>query len=191
MTILSPYDVDTGKDMPVDNGASPSNDVLAREQRARNLLRLLQLSEVAIWVDATGLHARPLASLHQQIRDEMTDLKPELTELLKTEGVEDVFSIPDPIEETHKLNTTPTPAPEAIDADARKARMKAAQRREYQNGTVVVSPVDAPSNNFGHHVKSLVALRDRKQPGPRSWAPHPGTCNYRWNLFDDDGPTAE
>jgi hypothetical protein len=178
---------------------SPSDEALAREQRARTLLHLLQLSEVSIWVDATGLHARPLVSLHQQTRDELTDLKSELTELLKTEGVEDVFTvvsstastIADPVEEAHKLNTTPPPTPESIDSDARKARMKAAQRRQYQNGEVVVSPVDRPSNNYGHHVRSLVAARDRKQPGPKCWAPSSGHTAYKWNLFGDDGPTAE
>jgi hypothetical protein len=169
---------------------SPPTDLPTRDQRARALLNLLRLSEVAIWVDATGLHARPLALLHEQTRDELTDLKSELTELLKTEGVEDVFTVVSSTGFTVDADavvtnaTPPRPAAE-VDADARAANKAAARRREYQSGMVVVSPVDRPSNNYGAHVARIVRNRDgARQSGTKCWSPGPGYTAYKFDLFN-------
>jgi hypothetical protein len=164
-----------------------------KQLRARRLVEKVEAAGGRVFLRGDGgvrVIMEPAVPI--EIRNEVIELGAGLVDYLGDR--ETVVDADAPV-----LNSTPSPSPEEIDSDARKARMKAAQRRSYQGGAVNVfntnqdglTPLGKP-NNYGDHVRRLAAAQRGQRPaGPRSWAPHPGTCHYKWNLFGDDGPTAE
>jgi hypothetical protein len=149
-----------------------------RHQQARDLVRALHLLEVTIWLDGGGLNARPKSLLSQELRDEIEELKPELIELLKTEGIEDVFTL-DAEEKQHSDGRTLPRTPEEAaqqrdDAD----RVREAGRRRYQGGAVVIN-----DNSFGHYMTLLVRERERREAVERGELPPQGYYQRKWDIF--------
>jgi TubC N-terminal docking domain len=162
---------------------SPSDMPVApadRDRQARDLVRALHLLEVTIWLDGGGLNARPKSLLSQELRDEIEELKPELIELLKTEGIEDVFTL-DAEEKQHSDGRTLPRTPEEAaqqrdDAD----RVREAGRRRYQGGMVVIND----RSNFGHYMTLLVRERERREAIERGEVPPAGRYKTGWDLFN-------
>ena len=157
---------------------SPSDITVApadRDQQARDLVRALHLLGVAIWLDAAGLNARPMSLLSQELRDEIEEVKPELIELLKTEGIEDIFTLD---ADAVVTNSTP-PAPELSTADKLATSLKAS-RRSYQGGQVVVNG----QNAMGRYMRLLREQREASQAAERGELPPAGRYRTNFDVFN-------
>ena len=148
-----------------------------RDQQARDLVRALHLLGVTIWLDAAGLNARPMFLLSQELRDEIEDLKPELIELLGTEGIEDVFTLD--AEEKQHSDVRTLPAPELSDADKVATSLKASKRL-YMNGEVLVNH----PNSMGAYLRKLREQEDRRQAAERGLLPAEGRYVTRFDVFN-------
>jgi len=160
--------------LPSDITVAPAD----RDQQARDLVRALRLIEVVVWLDETGVHARPMSKLNQEMRDEIEELKPELVELLGTEGTEDVFTL-DAEEKQHSDRNTPPRQAAEVDADARSANAAAAKRRSYQNGTVIVNGL----NSMGRHMRLLREQREATEAAEDGTLPLTGRYQTRFDIF--------
>ena len=139
-------------------------------------MRALHLLGVGIWLDAAGLNARPMSLLSQELRDEIEELKPELIELLKTEGIEDVFTLD--AEEKQHSDVRTLPAPE-LSRDDKLATSLKASRRSYQGGAVVVNG----QNSMGQYMRQLRRQREASEAAERGELPPTGRYVTRFNVF--------
>jgi hypothetical protein len=142
----------------------------------------LQQLGVRLWLDERGAHAEPAERLPLELREELRRLKSEVIEFLAEQGE----SIVDP--DAIVLNNTPPRSAAEVDADARKAQAAAAQRRQYQNGMVVVHNHDGLTgdrgrNGFARHVELLVRERNHRAAVEAGEIPPEGRYRTRFDVF--------
>jgi hypothetical protein len=150
----------------------------------RNILHELEHLDAMIFPhgDSVRVIAGP-GSLSAELRARIKQLRRELREYLLTEGVEVIDEISnDPEVLAHSGMRSRVRTAAEIEADARKSQAAAAKRRQYQNGTVMVTPVGEP-NYFGHFMEQLRRDRDKRAAAERGDAPEPGRYQTRWNIF--------
>ena len=160
------------------------------DQRVRALRQELQQLGVRLWLDERGAHAEPAEKLTTEMRAELRELKAEVIEYLVEQGEEVVdYTAGDAEGKSHSdMRTLPRPAAE-VDADARKAQAGAAQRRQYQNGMVVVHNHDGLTgdrgrNGFARHVELLVRERNHRAAVERGEIPPAGRYRTQFNPFE-------
>ena len=148
-----------------------------RQLRARAFIqRIADLGGEVVLNDGGGVQIRLEAGVTAELREEGAALKPDLLELLLTEGVETI----DAEEKQHSGMHTPPRSAAEVDkqrADADRSRERA--RRRYQGGMVLVND----RNNFGHYMRQLRQQREASEARERGELPPEGKYATKFEIF--------
>jgi hypothetical protein len=150
-----------------------------RDLRLNLLLRELDRCGAAtLRLENGQLHVEHGDKLTAALCDEITEMRVELLDYLRTQG-EEILN--DPEQGAHSNMHTLPRTPEEVDkqrADA--ARTRESARRRYQGGAVLVND----SNNFGHYLRQLRQQDEHRQAIERGELPREGFYCTKFDPFN-------
>ena len=146
-----------------------------RDLRLPRLLQELDDRGARLRLENGQLHVNG-DKLTAELCDEVSELRAELVEYLRTQGEE----IVDDEERAHSDMRTLPRTPEEAEkqrADADRTRERA--RRRYQGGAVLIND----PNNFGHYMRQLHRQREASEAAERGDLPPAGRYVTRFDVF--------
>jgi len=152
-----------------------------RDQRMHLLLLELDRLDVRLRLDRDQLRVQRGDRLTAELCDEVTELRAELVEYLRTQGEETV--IDDAESRAHSDMHTPPRTPAEAEqqrADAERERERA--RRRYQGGAVLVNH----PNNMRAFMRRLREQREDAEARERGGLPPQGRYVTRFDIFRRD-----
>jgi hypothetical protein len=149
---------------------------LLQELDDRRVRLRLENGQLHVQTVARGRNVEHGDRLTAELCDEITALRAELVEYLRTDGEE---VIDDPEERAHFGMRTLPRTPEEVEKQRAAAdRERERARRRYQGGAVVIN-----DNSFGHYMTLLVRERERREAVERGELPPQGYYQRKWDIF--------
>jgi hypothetical protein len=159
--------------------------------RLPRLLQELDDRGARLRLENGQLHVEHGDKLTAKLCDQVSEMRAELVDYLRTDGEEvvqtgedtapgaDASTPVDAEEQQHSdLRTLPRTPEEAAQQRDDADRVREAGRRRYQGGAVVIN-----DNSFGHYMTLLVRARERREAVERGELPPQGYYQRKWDIF--------